>query len=290
MFRRIRRELVWQPGQVTAQQESGDLVKFATRLPDGAVIESVLLPMVRHHSVCVSTQAGCRMGCRFCETGRNGFVRNLTVEEIVGQVLAARRIARRPVRNVVFMGMGEPLDNPDNLLAAMAVLNDQRGLDIALRRMTVSTVGLPAGIRRLGALAPLRPQLAVSLNAAEDTLRTLLMPINARYSLTALMAALQEYPLPARGTFLFAYVLIPGVNDGDHRARALAKLLEPLPAKINLIPFNPGRDTSYRAPTEEQIQPFAATLKQRGLTVIRRTTRGLDLMAACGQLSAAAEG
>jgi 23S rRNA (adenine2503-C2)-methyltransferase len=288
LLRRVRRDIQWLPGEVVSSQRSGELVKFATRLSDGLVIESVLLPMVRHHSVCVSTQVGCRMGCRFCETGRNGFARNLTVEEIVGQVLAAGRFARGPVRNVVFMGMGEPLDNADNLLAAMAVLNDQRGADIAMRRMTVSTVGLPRGIRRLGALSSPRPHLAVSLNAAEESLRTELMPINARHGLASLLEVLRDYPLPARGTIMFAYILIPGVNDGERRARLLADLLAPLPAKINLIPYNPGTHAPYRGPSEEEVRHFADALKRHGLTVIRRTTRGQELMAACGQLSGAA--
>jgi len=281
----LARDLVLDPGTVVDTQSAGGVVKFLTRLSDGETIESVVLPMATHLTVCVSTQVGCRMGCRFCETARMGWRRDLRVEEIVGQVAAARRRFGDGVRNVVFMGMGEPLDNLDNVVQAVRVITDQRGLDVAMRRVTISTCGLDDGIRRLAALNWPHLKLAVSLNAPDDHLRDRLMPVNHRVPLARLMEALRDFPLARDGALMMAYVLVPGINDRPEHARQVAELLAPLKARINLIGFNPlGAQSDYRAPEETEIEAFARHLAAAGVFVCRRRTKGQDLAAACGQL------
>ena len=271
-------------GRVIFQKEQDQVVKFVTRLADGLKVESVVLSMVHHKSVCVSSQAGCRMGCRFCETGKKGLARNLEVAEIVGQVFAARKKFGPDVRNVVFMGMGEPFDNYDNVLKAIDIISEQRGLDIARRRITVSTAGLAEGIRKFGSSGTPLVKLAISLNASNDRLRSELMPVNRFLPMDRLRKMLLAYPLKKKYIFLIAYVQIPGVNDLPEHAAELAHYLEPLPSKVNLIPFNPGSDSSYRAPTEEEIERFRDLLIAKRVNIQRRSTRGRDLMAACGQL------
>lgn len=285
---RLARDLDFGPGEVmdVAQQEA--VVKFITALRDGRRIESVILPMQTHATVCVSSQVGCRMGCRFCETGRRGFARQLTVEEIVGQVYAARREFGRSIRNVVFMGMGEPFDNFANVIQALRVMNDQRGLDIALRYITVSTAGRVDGIRKLAALNLPLLKLAVSLNAPNDQLRNRLMPCNQAAPLDQLQAALARYPLRKGDSLMVAYVQIPSVNDGLEHARQLAAWLAPLRAKVNLIPYNPGSAGDWRAPTEAESTAFRRALLAMRVNVQARTPRGRELMAACGQLGGAA--
>ncbi len=281
---RLQDDLAFGPGRVVEEVDQEGVMKFVTALADGARIESVLLPMETHQTVCVSSQVGCRMGCRFCTTARMGFVRQLTVEEIVGQVYTARRRYGRAVRNVVFMGMGEPFDNFDNVIQAVRVMNDQRGLDIALRYITVSTAGRIDGIQKLARLGMPRLKLAVSLNAPDDKLRARLMPLNRTAPLDRLQHALGAYPLKKGYNLMVAYVLIPGVNDSDACIGALAEWLEPLNAKINLIPYNPGPDGPYCSPTEDELDRFRRQLIQRGVNVQKRVPRGRDLLAACGQL------
>jgi len=275
-------------GQVTFQKEQDQVVKIVTRLADMHAVESVVLSMVHHKTVCVSSQVGCRMGCRFCETGKNGLARNLEVAEIVGQVYAARKRFGPDLRNVVFMGMGEPFDNYDNVLKAIDVINDQRGLNIALRRITVSTAGLAEGLRKFGAAGLPLIKLAISLNAPNDRLRSELMPINRSLPLAKLKTLLRAYPLKKKSYFLIAYVQIPGVNDQPEHAAQLAHYLEHLPSKVNLIPFNPGPNSSYRAPSEEESERFRDLLIARRVNIQPRATRGRELMAACGQLGSAA--
>ena len=281
---RLAADLVFEPGEVAEEAEQEGVVNFVTVLKDGHRIESVILPMETHQTVCVSSQVGCRMGCRFCATARLGFVRQLTAEEIVGQVYNARRRYGRAVRNVVFMGMGEPFDNFANVIQAVRVMNDQRGLDIALRYITVSTAGLIDGIEKLARLEMPHLKLAVSLNAPEDRLRTRLMPLNRKAPLERLQQALMAYPLKKGYALMVAYVLIPGVNDSDACVVRLAEWLAPLSAKINLIPFNPGPDGPYRPPTAAELDGFRQKLIRIGINVQKRAPRGRDLMAACGQL------
>jgi 23S rRNA (adenine2503-C2)-methyltransferase len=281
---RLEKEITLTLPEVVDRQREGDTTKLVYRLADGHQIESVLVPMAHYTTICVSSQVGCRMGCAFCQTGRMGLVRQLTSAEIVAQVYWAKWVAKAPIRNVVFMGMGEPLDNFANLTRALAILSDQRGLDIAPRHITVSTVGLGDGIRRLAALGQPLLNLAVSLNAPNDALRNHLMPVNRANPLAALQAVLAAYPLHHKNALLISYVLISGVNDGAEHADELARFLAPLRAKVNLIPLNPCPDTPFRAPQPEDLERFRDRLVQMGVFVRRRTPKGQAIMAACGQL------
>ncbi len=263
--------------------------KLALRLADGAVIESVLIPEEERQTLCVSTQAGCNMGCAFCMTGRMGFRRNLRPAEIVGQVVAARNLLGHdpalPLTNLVFMGMGEPLANLDNCLAAIDILTDQRGLDFSPRRVTVSTCGLAPRITELGRRTQGRINLALSLHAPEDAIRDRLMPVNRTYPIAALLAACRAYPLPRRKRIMIEYILIHGVNDAPEHARKLGRLLRGLRVKINLLPCNPVPGTGFRPPPPERLARFQEILWQQGYTVLLRQSRGQDIGAACGQLA-----
>jgi len=281
---RLREDLFFKPGKIVDEIRQDGLTKFVTELDDGVRIESVILPLKTHQTVCISSQAGCGMGCQFCETGNLGLARNLTVEEIVGQVYTARRRYGRSIRNVVFMGMGEPFDNFDKVIQAVRVLNDQRGLDIAQRHITLSTAGRIDGIEKLAALNLPHLNLTVSLNAPNDELRGRLMPIHNTGLLALLQQALKNYPLKKGNWFSIVYVLIPGINNDSEHARQLADWLQPLRAKVNLIAFNPGKDAPFRAPNEAEIDSFRRQLIARQVQVQKRAPRGRDLMAACGQL------
>jgi 23S rRNA (adenine2503-C2)-methyltransferase len=270
--------------EVVERQREGETTKLGFRLADGERIESVLVPMAHYTTICVSSQVGCRMGCAFCQTGTLGLVRQLTVTEIVAQVYWAKQVARTPIRNVVFMGMGEPLDNFANLTRAIAVISDQRGLDVAPRHITVSTVGLGDGIRRLAALKQPLLQLAISLNAPNDDLRNRLMPVNRSTPLADLLARLKSYPLHPKNALLISYVLIPGINDDPLHADQLARFVAPLRVKVNLIPLNPCPQSPYRAPEVMELERFRNFLVERGVFVRRRTPKGQAIMAACGQL------
>jgi 23S rRNA (adenine2503-C2)-methyltransferase len=286
LARRLETDIDLTLPDVVDRQREGDTTKLVLRLADGERIESVLVPMAHYTTICVSSQVGCRMGCAFCQTGTLGLVRQLAVTEIVAQVYWAKQVAGAPIRNVVFMGMGEPLDNFTNLTRAIAVISDQRGLDIAPRHITVSTVGLGDGIRRLADLNQPRLQLAVSLNAPNDDLRNRLMPVNRRTPLADLQAILEAYPLHPKNALLISYVLIPGVNDEALHADQLAAFVAPLRAKVNLIPLNPCPQTPYRAPAAAELERFRDRLVARKVFVRRRTPKGQAIMAACGQLGA----
>ncbi|MCB2147576.1 MAG: radical SAM protein [Deltaproteobacteria bacterium] len=280
----VETDLEPSPGRIIKQVSNGDVVKFVMRLEDGLDIESVVIPMYRRHTLCVSSQVGCRMGCRFCRTGKMGLLRNLTAAEIVGQVFAARHQLGVDIRNVVFMGMGEPLDNLDNVIHAIQVLTDQRGLDIARRHITVSTVGLTAGIDRLARLDGATVNLAVSLNAPTDDIRSRLMPINRSISMAALQASLLGYPLARKSALFMEYVLIQGVNDRQEHARALARYLAPMTVKLNLIPYNPAPGSEWQPPSAKAYERFHAWLVAENVFVRRRGEKGGRIMAACGQL------
>ncbi len=264
--------------------------KYLFRLADGQTVETVLIPEKNHYTLCVSSQVGCAQGCRFCLTGRDGLVRNLTGAEIVGQVWEVRKQIPDPMRltNLVFMGMGEPLANYRSLLAALEVLtNSQWGMKFAVRRVTVSTAGLVPRILDLGRDA--RVNLAVSLNSADDAERTGLMPINRKYPLDDLLAACRQYPLSKGRKITFEYILFQDLNDSPAHARRLAKRLAPLKAKINLIPFNPYPGSRFQRPDEARIQAFLEILVDKHFTSIVRYSKGLDILAACGQLRSAAD-
>ena len=277
------------PGEVVEWVEQKGVFKFVTRLKDGHRIETVVIAMANHLTVCVSCQVGCRQGCRFCATAKMGFIRNLDAEEITGQVMAARRRYGKSVRNVVFMGMGEPMDNRGAVLTSIQVMNDQRGLDIALRRMTLSTVGVIDGIAAWTGASMPRVQLAVSLNAADDDLRDKLMPVNRANRLADLKAALLRYSAQKEAGIMFNYVLIPGVNDSRDCADRLIEWLSELNARVNLIPFNPGDSDKFHAPGRKNIAALRQHLIRHGVNAQERHPRGREVMAACGQLGAGAK-
>ena len=268
--------------------EAGELTKFVQRTHDGLEIEAVLVPMRRRgeawKTLCVSSQIGCARGCLFCETAQLGFLRNLAPGEIVGQVVAAQRAFGGRVRNVVFMGMGEPFDNFDNVTQAIRVLFDRGGLSFAGERIRISTVGRTAGIRRLAALGWRRIDLAISLNAPNDEIRSRIMPINRLEPMEALRAALLAYPLRNCQFFMVEYVLIPGVNDAREHARELADYLRPLRCIVNVIPYNPRHESPWQAPHEPDVVRFLHWVNEAGQRCTRRVTKGRSQMAACGQL------
>ena len=280
--------LVAEPLPVVRSIADGDLTKFVQRTPEDLEIESVLVPMQgrgrRWKTLCVSSQIGCARGCVFCETARLGLLQNLSADRIVGQVVAARRHLNAEVRNVVFMGMGEPLDNFDNVIQAIRVLADPAGLSFAKERLAISTVGRIAGIRHLAALGWRRLNVAISLNAPNDEIRSRLMPLNRDEPMAALREALLAYPLRNCQFFMIEYVLIPGVNDADAHARELADYLRPLKCVVNVIPHNPRRDSPWPAPSRESIARFMTVLDEAGQNCKCRITKGRSHLAACGQL------
>jgi 23S rRNA (adenine2503-C2)-methyltransferase len=271
---------------VREQTETGFTAKAVLRLHDGLECESVCLPMGHERTtLCVSSQVGCKMGCRFCETGRMGLLRSLSTAEIVGQLLCVAHVLELPFRNVVFMGMGEALDNFDALAQALRVLTDPAGMALSQERITVCTVGHVDGIRRLAAQGFKRLNLSVSLNATSDALRAELMPIARKTSLAELQAALIEYR-PRRNFALGVnYCLLPGINDAPEHALGVARFCAPLErVMVNVIPYNPGSVPLTRPPTEDEIERFIGLLRDAGLPVRRRVTKGRSVMAACGQL------
>lgn len=258
--------------------------KTLFRLADGPLIETVFIPAGERRTVCLSTQAGCKFACAFCASGRGGFHRDLAPSEILGQVLSLRDSLDVDLTNLVFMGMGEPLDNFENVERAIRILNDPRGLGFAARRITVSTCGLVPGIERFGAI-DLQINLSISIHAADDETRSRLMPVNRRHPLAALTEACEAY-LGAGGRMLtFEYVLLKGVNDRVADAERLAKLARRLRAKVNLIAFSPVAGLPFERPDRAAVGEFARRLKSRGLHVTVRNSKGSDIQAACGQLS-----
>jgi len=260
--------------------------KTRFRLQDGYSIESVLIPERGHFTLCISSQAGCAMGCRFCVTGRRGFRRDLAAGEILDQVIQVRRAMPDPTRltNIVFMGMGEPLANYESVVRAIRNLTAGDGLNFSHRKVTLSTCGLLPVMKRLG--RDVNVNLAVSLNAADENTRTFLMPVNRTYSLGDLIEACRMFPLPNRRMITFEYILIKDVNDADEDALNLARLLSGLKAKINLIPLNPHPDLDLAPSAPDRIQSFQELLIRRNFTAIIRKSKGWDISAACGQLSA----
>ena len=273
-----------EPERVTASQDGSRKLVFL--LADGARVSSVLMPDDDRMTLCVSTQVGCGFECRFCLTGVMGLERNLAPAEILGQVLAANRLLAPAgrVTHIVFMGMGEPLANLAALVTALRILTDARlGVGYSPRRITVSTVGLVPGIEKLGREG-LRVNLAISLHAATDEVRSRLMPVNRAFDLAALMAALRRYPLAPRQRIFFEYVLLDGVNDTPEDARRLATLLRGLRAKVNLIPFNDWEGAEFHRPPLARILAFQSVLLDAGVTTTVRWSKGEDIGAACGQL------
>lgn len=263
------------------QRSRDGTVKFLLEEADGERVEAVLMPYERRLTVCLSSQVGCPMGCLFCATGLSGFTRNLTAGEMVDQVLTAQEFARRRISNVVFMGMGEPLLNYEQVLKAVRLLHREMG--IGMRHITLSTVGHVPGIRRL-AEEGLQLTLAISLHAPNDELRRWLIPHLARFSLEEILAAAREYGEKTRRRVSFEYVLLSQVNDSPGHAKELASRLRNLPCHVNLIPFNPVAETDFRPPEPQRVRAFREVLERAGIAVTQRLQRGADIDAACGQL------
>ncbi len=262
--------------------------KWLLKVDAANAVESVFIPETGRATLCVSSQAGCVLDCSFCATGKQGFNRNLTSAEIVGQLwLANRELGSRPQRiisNVVFMGMGEPMLNLDNVIPALRLMLDDNAYGLSRRRVTVSSSGVVPGMDRLRDECPVA--LAVSLHAPNDALRDELVPLNRKYPLRALVAACNRYLEKAPRDFItFEYVMLDGVNDTDAHAREAAALARSVRCKYNLIPFNPFNGVGYRRSSPERIRSFAEILQRAGVTVTTRKTRGDDIAAACGQLA-----
>jgi 23S rRNA (adenine2503-C2)-methyltransferase len=280
------------PAIADAQTSSDGVRKWLLRLDDGAEVECVFIPDVaRSGALCVSVQVGCTLTCKFCHTGTQTMVRNLTAAEIVGQVMVARDALgewptsneNRALTNIVFMGMGEPLYNLDEVAKAIAIIADGDGISISRRRITVSTAGVAPRIPELGERTG--AMLAISLHATNDELRDHIVPINKKYPIAELFKAIRAYPsLSNAKRVTFEYVMLKGVNDSLPEARALVKLLAGIPSKINLIPFNAWPGAPYECSDWETIENFAAVLNKAGYSSPIRTPRGRDILAACGQL------
>ncbi|MEO1767537.1 23S rRNA (adenine(2503)-C(2))-methyltransferase RlmN [Thiobacter aerophilum] len=279
------------PPRILAEHRSADgTVKWLMDTGSANAVETVFIPETDRGTLCVSSQVGCALACTFCSTGRQGFNRNLTVAEIIGQLWLANRALRgvglgeRPVTNVVLMGMGEPLTNFDNVVTALSIMLDDHGYGLSRRRVTVSTSGIVPAMDRLRKTCPVA--LAVSLHAPNDALRDELVPINRKYPLRELMAACQRYLVQAPRDFItFEYVMLDGVNDTPAHARELIALTREVSCKFNLIPFNPFPDSGYRRSTPEAMRRFREILLEAGHVVTTRKTRGDDIAAACGQLA-----
>jgi 23S rRNA (adenine2503-C2)-methyltransferase len=273
--------------QIVGDTEASDGTRKWLLKVDGAnAVEAVFIPETNRGTLCVSSQAGCVLDCAFCSTGKQGFNRNLSTAEIVGQLWLANRLLEgdRPVTNVVMMGMGEPLLNLDNVIPALRLMLDDRAYGLSRRRVTVSTAGVVPGIDRLRDECPVA--LAVSLHAPNDELRDRIVPINRKYPLAELVKACNRYLDKAPRDFItFEYVMLDGVNDGDAHARELVALAGKVRSKFNLIPFNPFPRSEFKRSPPERIRRFADILARAGLTATTRKTRGDDIAAACGQLA-----
>ena len=272
---------------VTTEESHDGSKKFLFRLPDGNHIESVLIPEKNHHTICISTQIGCAQNCKFCLTAKGGLIRNLSPGEILAQVRDVRNTLDHPeiLKNVVLMGMGEPLANYANVIKALETMRDaDHGLKISARKITISTAGLISKFATLGRDTDIN--LAISLNAADNKTRSMLMPINQKHPIEDLIKACRQYPLAPRDKITFEYILIKGVNDSLADADRLIKLLRPVKAKINLIPFNEHPESDWKRPDDQVIDQFLQRLHDAGYTAIIRHSKGLDISAACGQLRA----
>ena len=270
--------------EVVERQISTDgTQKFLFRTKDGNFVESVLIPDKDRLTLCISTQVGCRMGCRFCLTGNQGFKRNLSCAEIVDQILVVQKHIPERLTNIVIMGMGEPLDNYENTVKAISIITDPRCVALSYRRVTLSTVGLIPELERLLTRGP-RVTLSISLNAPNPSKRAEIMPVERRHPIKRIISLLSRYCKRWRKPPTFEYVLLRGFNDSLEDAAELADLLKDIRCKINLIPFNPWEDSPFERPLEEDVLAFQEYLINRNFSVFIRKSRGRDILAACGQL------
>ena len=274
------------PEPVKILKESGSAGgtrKWLFELDDGETIETVLIPARTWTTICLSTQVGCKMGCVFCASGQSGFARHLSAGEIVAQLHTVAALTGRRPDNVVYMGMGEPLDNYAEVLQSIRLLNHPEGLNIGARRITISSCGITPAIRKL-ATEGLQVELSVSLHAPNRELRRKLMPIENKYPLPDLIAACRDYTRQTKRFVTFEYTLIQGVNDSPANARELARLLRPFSCRVNLIPLSPVAEFAGSAPPRTTIEAFQRTVEQHGVSVTLRASKGQDADAACGQL------
>ncbi|WP_031481594.1 23S rRNA (adenine(2503)-C(2))-methyltransferase RlmN [Maridesulfovibrio frigidus] len=276
------------PDVDVVQTSKDGTIKLLLRLADGALVETVLIPMEGRYTQCLSTQVGCAMACTFCSTGLMGFERNMTMSEILGQVLVGRAYLQEkglnPLKNLVFMGMGEPLLNLDVLIKSLQTLNNTDGLSFVPRRITVSSVGFVKQLEVLGASELTLP--AISLHAPNQELREKIMPKAAQTDLQDLLSAMDRYPLKPRERVTYEYLLLGGVNDSIDHAKQLVRLLGHRKCKVNLIAYNPGEDLLYEAPDPAQVLAFEKYLWDKDITATIRRSMGQDIKAACGQLKA----
>ena len=287
---------VARPGIATTLQSTDGTIKWLLRLADGNEIEMVYIPDLDHGALCISSQVGCTLNCSFCHTGTMPLVRNLSAGEILGQFMLARDClddwpkpeGQRKISTIVMMGMGEPLLNYDNVAKALTIIMDMEGIALSRRGITLSTAGLVPAMERCG--RELRVNLAVSLHAVNDKVRDQLVPLNRRYPIAELIQACRDYPSANNARRItFEYVMLQEVNDSLEDAHELVRLLRGIPAKINLIPFNPWPGAPYECSSNNRIRRFAAVLNDAGYAAPVRTPRGRDIMAACGQLKSASE-
>ena len=284
------------PEVVTEQKSTDGTIKWLLRFEDGNEVETVFIPEEDRGTLCVSSQVGCTLTCKFCHTGTQRWVRNLGAAEIVGQVMLARdklgewpaSMEGRNFTNIVMMGMGEPLYNYDNVAKALKIIMDGEGIALSRRKITLSTAGVVPAMAKCG--EELGVNLAVSLHAVTDEIRDVIVPLNRKYKLAELIQACRDYPGASNARRItFEYVMLKGVNDSDEDAHALVRLLDGIPAKMNLIPFNPWPGSPYERSSNTRIDKFAKILMAAGYASPVRTTRGADIMAACGQLKSASE-
>ena len=267
------------------EQAKDGTKKFLSQLEDGNRIESVLIPEKKRLTLCLSTQVGCALGCRFCLTGKMGRKRDLMVSEILNQILAVRETLsdKTSITNIVLMGMGEPLANYKNTLKAIELMTNPDAFKFSSRRITLSTVGLLPELEQL-AKEKISFRLAISLNASDEETRSYLMPINRRYPLKKVLEACRNFPLRPRTRITFEYVLVEGINDSSQDAKRLLKILGGIPSKVNLIPLNEAPGIPFKKPSDKKIKQFQEILMEGGLTAIVRASKGTEISAACGQL------
>ncbi len=268
---------------VRSQRSSDGTEKYLFELEDKNRIESVLIPDEDRLTLCISTQVGCAMGCRFCLTGKGGLKRNLGGYEIVDQVIAVRKLLSKRITNIVLMGMGEPLANYDNTISALKILLDERALNFSNRKITLSSAGLIPQIDKLGK-ERITINLAISLNATTDDVRDMIMPINKKYPIKELLDCCKRFPLPKRRRITFEYVMLKDINDTKEDAERLCKLLKGIPCKVNLIPFNEYSGCEFKKPDDAVVERFREILIGHHIMAITRKSKGAEISAACGQL------
>jgi 23S rRNA (adenine2503-C2)-methyltransferase len=284
---KLQRDFVLRPNTIAEKKVSQEgTTKFLFDLHDHEKIESVLIPTATRTTACISTQAGCKFGCKFCASGIGGWSRNLTCAEIVTQVLHVREEAlkhKRPLTNIVFMGTGEPFDNADNLMKAIRIINSDKGINIGARHITISTVGVVPKIREL-AKEGLQVELAISLHGYDNPSRNVLMPVNKKYPFDELIAACREYVRATKRQITFEYILIKDLTCTENAVQGLKKAFKGIICKMNLIPYNPVSEFEHKTPSKEEMIKFKNSLEANGIHATIRTPRGKDVNAACGQL------